>query len=486
MAAIAGSDQRRADARATARQRGALVAVSLALFCIQVDFFALNLALPSMARGFHVGARDIQWAVSAYILSLGSLFIVGGRIGDLYGRRRALLGGIALFGGASIGCALAPGLVVLVAFRVIQGAGAAVIFPVGIAALSNEFDDTRRAWALGLAFGIANLGTALGPFVGGGLAGGPGWRWIFWLLAPLCAVALAVAVATVRDSRDPALARRLDVAGAVIVGVGVALLSIAADRGSAWGWGSPRTVGALLLAGLLLALFVAVERRVSDPLVDLSLFRNLPYVLVTAIGAVSNVGYAVMIFASSLYLQLVRGLSPVTAGVVFLAPSLLVAVSGPLGARLGARLRPVAVMAAAGVVAGAGLLALTLSGGWSTYVIAFAAAGLGFGLGWTFVNIGTQEVVSRERAGEASGVVLTIVVTAGGIGVAAAASAITALQQSGTTPHNAINTTLRVIALAVLVAAALVMTLRHQLVRRGLMAPLSMKQPWTPPQPKQT
>jgi MFS family permease len=463
------------------RAHGALLAVSLALFCIQVDFFALNLALPDMSRAFGVGPRDIQWTISAYLLSLGSLFILAGRIGDIFGRRRALLGGIALFGIASVGCALSPSVGVLVAFRVLQGAGAAVIFPVGIAAVSNEFSDETRAAALGMAFGIANIGTALGPFVGGGLAEGPGWRWIFWLLVPLCAGALLVAIASVSDSRDDAAPRRLDLLGALLIGAGVAILSIAVDQGGAWGWGSPRTIGAFALAAALLMSFLIVEHRVRAPLVDLALFRNVPYVLVTAMGSVSNIGYAVMIFGVTLYLQLVRGLTPLTAGFVFLAPSLLVALSGPIGARLGKHLRPSAVMAGAGLIGGAGLLTLTYVHGWAVYVPVFAAAGFGFGLGWTFANVATQDVVRPERAGEASGVLLTVLVTAGGVGVAAAASAISVLESSGTSPHVAINGTLRVLAVAVLVAAAVVMAVRHQLVRRGLVAPLSMKTDWRSP-----
>jgi len=214
--------RRPAPSSARAAGRGAVIAVSLAMFCIQVDFFALNLALPSIARGFHVGADEAQWTVSAYMLSVGSLFILGGRVGDIYGRRSALLGGIAGFTAASIGCALAPDLLALVVFRVVQGVGAAVIFPVGIAALSNAFPDDRRARVLGLVFAIANIGTALGPFVGGGLAGGPGWRWMFWLLAGLCAGALGVAAMAVPDSRDAAADRRLDILGAALVSTGVA------------------------------------------------------------------------------------------------------------------------------------------------------------------------------------------------------------------------------------------------------------------------
>lgn len=465
----------------TGRSRGALVAVSLALFCIQVDFFALNLALPAMARAFHVGASGIQWTISAYMLSLGSLFIVGGRLGDIFGRRQVLLSGIAVFGLSSVACAAAPSLGALVAFRVLQGAGAAVIFPVGIAALSNQFSDATRAKALGLAFGIANIGTALGPFVGGGLADDPGWRWIFWLLVPVCGAAFAVAVLSISESREAAAQRKLDVPGALTVAIGVALLSVAVDRGGEWGWASAQTLGAFAGALLALVAFLVLERRVRVPLVDLALFRNLSFVLVTGIGAVSNIGYVVAIFGATLYLQLVRGLSPLTAGFVFLAPSALVAASGPLGAKLGKHMPSTAVMAAAAVMGGSGLLALTVAHGWAVYVLAFAIAGLGFGLGYTFANVATQGVVQPDRAGEASGMTLTILVTAGGVGVAAAAAAITLQESSGSSAHHAIDLTLRVVALIVLLAAVIVMAIRQTLVRRNLMATLSTKAAATPP-----
>jgi MFS family permease len=157
------------------------------------------------------------------------------------------------------------------------------------------------------------------------------------------------------------------------------------------------------VAAGLLASFVVVERRVRVPLVDMRLFRNLLYVLVTGMDAVSNVGYSVTILGASLYLQLVRGLSPLTSGFVFLAPSLLVAVAGPLGARLGKRFRPAAVMARAGVISGGGLPALTFAHGWVDYIVAFGVTGLGFGLGWTFANVASQDVVRPERAGQARG-----------------------------------------------------------------------------------
>jgi MFS family permease len=212
------------------------------------------------------------------------------------------------------------------------------------------------------------------------------------------------------------------------------------------------------------------------------LVRNVPYVLVTGMGAVSNIGYTVTVFAVTLYLQLVRDLSALDAGLIFVAPSLMVALSGPIGARLGKYLRPSAVMAGAGALAGCGLLALTFTQSWPAYIVVFAFTGFGFGVGWTFSNIGTQDAVRPERAGEASGVLLTIIVTAAGIGVASAASAITGLHASGTPLHAAIDDVLRALAAMMVVAAGLTMATRHELVRRGLAAPLSMKVAWTPPQ----
>ncbi len=459
----------------------ALVAVSLALFCIQVDFFGLNLAIPDMARSFDTSTADVQWVISAYMLGLGSLFILGGRLGDIFGRKPMLLVGIAVFGVSSALCAVAPDLSTLVAFRVVEGAGAALIFPVGIAVISNEFGDDTRAKALGLTFAIANIGTAVGPFVGGGLSQGPGWRWIFWLLVPLCAASFVIALTAVRNTHDPAASRHLDYGGTALLILGIASLSFAIDRGSVWGWGSSRTVALLASAVVLLASFVWREARTRNPLVNLSLFRNLPYVLVMSLGAITNVGYSVTVFVITLYLQDVRGLSALVAGIVFLAPAVMVAGSGPIGARLEPHFRPTVVMAGAGAVGALALLALTFTSAWVVFIPLFALSGFGFGLGWTFANLSKQDVVDTDRAGEASGVLLTVLVSAGGIGLAVAASVITALERSGHTQHQAYASTLRVMALLVVIWALVVLAIRAFLVRRGLIAPLSMDSDWKPP-----
>ncbi|MGW2560345.1 MFS transporter [Streptomyces sp. NPDC001514] len=463
----------RAESSAAART-GAFIAVAVALFCIQVDFFALNLAIPGISDEFGVTASAAQWTLSAYMLAIGCFFIVGGRLGDVFGRRGTLLVGTALFAAGSVGCALAPGLGPLVAARIVQGVGAGFVFPVSVSVISNAFPEETRAHALGWAFGIANIGTALGPFVGGGFTEGPGWRWIFWLLAPLSALALLIAFAYVPDSRDTSVPRQLDLVGCFAIVCCLAALTLAVERGSAWGWDHARTLALLGFAVVTGGLFLLRERLARHPLIDLRLFRNIPYVLVTGMGSIANMGYAVTVFVATLYLQGVRGLSPLTAGIVFLAPAVLVALSGPLGARLAPRMRATAVMALAGAVAGTGMYALSHVTAWWLYVPVLAWCGLGLGLGWTFSSVATQQVVPPARAGEASGVLLTFLVTLGAIALAGAAAAITAMTPERS-PEEAYDAILRFGGVVILAAAVVVMAVRHRLVVLGKVPPLSMR-----------
>ncbi|WP_051807788.1 MFS transporter [Streptomyces sp. NRRL F-2664] len=464
----------RAESSPAARRKGAFVAVALALFCIQLDFFALNLAVPGICAELGVTVSAAQWTLSAYMLAIGCFFIVGGRVGDVFGRRGTLLAGTALFAAGSAACALAPGLGPLVAGRVAQGVGAAFVFPVSVSVITNTFPERTRAGALGAVFGVANIGTALGPFVGGGFTEGPGWRWIFWMMAPLSLLSLLIALVYVPDSRDASAPRQLDLLGCALIVCSLAALTLAVERGDAWGWESARTLGCFAGAVAAGALFLVRERYARHPLVDLRLFRNVPYVLVTGMGSLTNMGYGVTVFLATLYLQDVRGLSPLVAGTVFLAPALLVALSGPLGARLARHMQATAVMALAGAVAGTGMYALGGVDSWWLYVPVFAWCGLGLGLGWTFSSVATQQVVAPSRAGEASGVLLTFLVTLGAIALAGTAAAISAMTPQRP-PEEAYDVVLRLGGAVIAAAAVAVMAVRHRLVTLGRVPPLSMR-----------
>lgn len=433
-----------------------ILTVSLAVFCVDVDFFALNLALPATARGLGVTTTDLQWAITVFQLTLASLLIPAGRLGDLLGRRRVFLAGIALFALASLLCGLAQSAEMLVAMRFLQGTAAALVFPVGIAVISNAFGPATRGNAIGMVYGLGAIGTAIGPFVGGALTDAINWRWVFFFNVPFAIAAFVLALRSVPESRDPA-AERIDLPGLATVVAGIACVTLAIDRASSWGWLSAATLG-LFVAGLLvLVAFVAVERRSAYPLVDLDLLRNRSYVTVTLSGGVGNIGTCLMLFLASIYLQQVRDLTPLQAGIVFLAPALANAAAGLVAGRLGMRgTPPRLVMGVALLLGAAGLLVLALVSAWVGYVIAFALAGFGLGITWSYTSVGTQQVVPAAEAGGASGVTLAIVVGLGGLAVTVGATLLEVLVNDGSSPTAAIHWLLGGLAvLAVLGAAAL-------------------------------
>lgn len=436
--------------------RRLVLTVSLAVVCVDVDFFALNLALPAIARELGVATTDLQWAITVYQLTLASLLIPAGRLGDLLGRRRVLLCGIAAFGIASLLCGLAQSPGMLIAMRFVQGAAAAMLFPVGIAVISNAFDVQARGRAIGTVYGLGAIGTAIGPFVGGALTDALDWRWVFFFNVPFCVAAFVLALRHVQESHDPS-AERVDVPGLATIVAGIACVTLAIDRGAAWGWLGWRTLGLAAIGLALLALFVAIERRVRAPLVDLALFRNAPYVTVTLAGGAGNVATCLMLFLATIYLQQVRGLSPLEAGIVFLAPALANAIGGVVAGRLGGRgTSPRLVMGGALVLGAAGLVGLALLSAWPAYVPAFALAGFGLGVTWSYTSVGTQQVVPEAMAGGASGVTLAIVVGLGGLSVAVGATLLEAIVDGGATPTTAVHVLFAgLAALAIVSAGAL-------------------------------
>ena len=442
--------------------RWILTAVAIGLFCVQIDYFAVNLALPRMAADLDTTTTDLQWVISVYMLTLGAFMVPAGRIGDIFGRRRALLGGIAVFGVASVCCALAPNAVVLIAARAAQGLGAALIFPVSVSVLTNAYSAERSSRAIGLAYGIAGLGNAAGPVVGGILTDTLGWRAVFWLLVPFAVVSLILGALAIPETFDDTVPRRLDVTGLALITAGVGLFTLTVDRAPSWGWVSTATVATAVVSVAVLATFVVAQRRTRWPLLDLSLFRNGRFVVLVAAGTVANVAYTATVFLSTLNLQQVRGLSPLAAGLVFLRPSAGAALGGVIAGRLATRYAPIAVMGVGCTTAALALALLAVAGNPVVYLIALTACGFTMGLVYAFTTVATQTVVAPQRAGEAAGVTLTFLVTIAGIGVAVAGTSLEVLQRNGFDSGDAISTILAIIAAPLLVAGATVLLRSRQ------------------------
>ncbi|MDM4720661.1 MFS transporter [Micromonospora sp. WMMA1363] len=399
-----------------------LVAASFCIFLVQLDFFALNLALPRMASELRTSTTSLQWVISAYMLSLAAFLIPGGRLGDILGRKRILMSGVVIFGLSSLGGALAPNAGTVIAFRVLQGIGSGIIFPLAIAVVTSAFPEKRVKRAIGYAYGIGAVAMALGPPFGGGITELVVWRVVLLVNVPLSIAAIAIVAGGVRESRDPTVPRSIDLPGLALVASGIALVTLAVDLASTW---LPVATAGIAVVGLLiLAVFVLRERVAKYPLVKLDLFRNRPYVIVTLMGTVANIALVIGVFGSTIYLQQGENRSPFAAGLILLAASVAAGVAGPISGRLGEHLDIPRTMAVSTTIGGIGLFVVSLGGGFGSYLPGLALFGFGYGVGFTMANIGTQTVVARERVGEASGVTLAIVIGVAGIGVAAAGTLI--------------------------------------------------------------
>lgn len=399
------------------------IPVALALFCIRLDFFALGLALPVIADDFGTTTTDLHWVLSGYMLALGTLMIPASRAADLLGRKRVMLAGIAAFGLASLLCGLAQTAVQLEILRVVQGVAAAMIMPVAMVLVTNATDASMRPRVLGLMFGLSNIGTALGPIVGGGLAGSSGWRWVFFINVPIAAVALLLGARTLTDSRDPEARtlRQMDWAGLVLVMVCVAALSLGIDAMSAQDASALTPSVLIAVAVVALTLFVFRERRATWPLVSRDLGRRTPFWVLLGGGTFANAGYAVLIFIVIIQLQLVRGFSSTVAGLVFLAPAIATALCGPISGRLAGRVSPPMVMGVSIALGGVGMVVQAFSATLLVDIVGVTLTALAFGMGYTFTNVATQSVLPQHLSSQASGVVLTTMVSFGGVAVVIAA-----------------------------------------------------------------
>ncbi|MGY1794528.1 MFS transporter [Geodermatophilus sp. SYSU D00525] len=412
----------------TLRRTLPFLPVAGALFCIQLDFFSLALALPTIATDLGSTTTDLQWLLSGYMIALGSLLIPAGRSGDVLGRRRVLLLGTTVFALTSLVCGLTSAVPVLIAARVAQGLGAAMIMPTALALVTNATTEGERPRVTGTLLGIAGVGTALGPVVGGVLASEVSWRWVFLLNVPIAALAFW-GVRRLPESRDetgPRTLRQLDWWGVVSVVGGLALVSVAIDDVGAEGWASPVTIVPLVAGSALLAVFAVVETRVPAPLVRPSLVRDRVFVVLTVAGTIANIGACVFIVLATLELQDVRGLSAAAAGLVFLASSVGLASCGPLAGPLSVHFPAGIVMGVAVLLAAPALVLLAVAGPLPLYVVALALCGVTTGMGFSLGQVAVQNVLPPARSAEGTSVLLTVLISVGGVGVVAATAVVEA------------------------------------------------------------
>src|SRR5919197_1311013 len=411
----------------------ALLAVSF--FMTIIDLTIVNVSLPTIGRDLHFSETSLQWVVTAYALTFGGFMLLGGRAADLLGRRRVLMAGLALFTTASLGAALSTGEVALIAARAGQGLGAAIMLPAALSIVMNMFEEgAERNKALGIWGGLGAGGATVGVIAGGLLTRYAGWEYIFYINVPIGAAALLLAPRIVPESRLDTMRRKFDAAGAIAGTGGLVLLVDAIAQAPQYGWGATRTIGVLAAAAVLLAAFALIERRVTDPILPLSIFRLRTLAGANAAGLLLGGSFYAFIFVGTLYMQQVLRYSALQSGLAWLAASLtsiaLAGLSQALVTRGGTKI----VMAAGMTMIGAGAI-------WATQVPVhghflanlagpMAVAGAGTAFAFIPISIAALAGVKGQHAGLASGLLNTSQQLGGAIGIAIASSVAASHTQS--------------------------------------------------------
>ncbi len=396
------------DVTAERRAWGSLAVVSLGLFAAVVSTTVVSVALPTIGRELHTGATGLEWIVDSYVVVYASLLVAGGVLGDRRGRKGLFITGVATFGVASVVCGLAPSVSVLLTGRVLAGLGAALLVPGSLTIIRAVFTDPRqRAAAIGLWSTASGVALAVGPPLGGVIVDGLGWRWVFLANAPL-ALALTLGAARVlpRLARAPVTAR-FDGVGALLSTAAVALLAVAVIEGQDGGWTSGPVLAAFVVGAAALAGFVARERRVPAPLIDMSLFARPAFAAATLSALVVFFAFVGAIVYFSAYFQQVQGRTAVAAGLdvaaIGVAYAVAAAASGRLVGRVGERVPLIAGLVISGM-ATLGLLRLAPGTGIGAIWWNFALLGGGIGLCGTPMSTIAMSAVDRDRAGMASAV----------------------------------------------------------------------------------
>jgi EmrB/QacA subfamily drug resistance transporter len=400
-----------------------LVIACLAQFMVVLDATVVNIALPSVQRGLHFSAANLQWVVNGYTLIFGGFLLLGGRAADLLGRKRLFIAGVILFSAASLLNGVAQSSGMLIVGRGLQGLGGALVSPAALSIVTTTFSDgEQRTKALGVWSAIAAGGAAVGLLMGGVLTDIASWRWVFFVNVPVGVATVLLALRYVKESRMDVAHRSYDAAGAVAVTGGLVVLVYAIVKAQAYGWGSPKTLGLGAIAIALLAAFLVIETRAKAPLMRLSIFRIRTLAVADASLLLVASAMFGMFFFASLYVQDVLHYSPLTAGLAFLPVSAGIMVGAGVAQQLIKRLG-VRVVSIIGITfATAGMLILTQLPVHGSYAgnLLIGLVPMSIGMGLTFVPItllGTSGV-RGEDAGLASGLFNTAQQVGGSLGLA--------------------------------------------------------------------
>ncbi len=394
----------------------ALGAISLGLLSINLDFTVVNLALDDIQQRLGASVSELQWVMNGYAIAIAATVLIAGRLGDLYGRKRLFMAGLALFAISAATAAAAPDIWSLIASRVAQGVGAAFLYTLSIALIGEIFPPEERGRAVAIWSGISTSALAIGPLVGGAIVDAAGWRWIFVMLVPGALLALVLTYVLVPDSRDESAAPLADRTGVLTSIVGLVAVITVLDEGHNWGFGSPRIVVLALVGVSALVVFGVAETRARSPLLDVSLVRNPRFLAANFTSFALTFAWWIILFFESLRLQDVRGERPVVAGLLLLPGTVSVSTMSFLAGRVMGKVGTRIAMAGGMLIAAAGC-ALLPFGGEGIALVALFVTGVGVGLSFAPQTAAALNAVPAGKSGIAGGFLLMMRMVGSGFGV---------------------------------------------------------------------
>jgi EmrB/QacA subfamily drug resistance transporter len=442
------------------RNRWTLIAVALATFMTYLDNNIVNVAIPRIQESLHLSTAGLEWVVSGYILVFASLLLAGGRLADVYGRRRLFLIGLAIFTVASFAAGIANGSAELITARAVQGLGAALVTPTTLAIISATFPGKKeRAAAIGVWSAVGALALAIGPLLGGVISQHLSWGWIFYINVPVGVATIALGAWAISESRESAAPRRLDVPGIVTSVLSLLGLTYALIEGHDRGWTSGVILGSFALAIVSAVAFLFVENRAAEPMVAVSLFRERVFTGGTIAVLMWGFGLFGIYFFTSLYLQNVLGFSPTEAGAAFVPMALLMAVGAIVSEKAASKIGGANLVGFAMLLMAVGIASVSLLGRHASYLDlmpSFAVIGIGGGLSVTLTAM-VLGAMPESEAGVASGIFNASREVAGLLGITVIGAILTARQSAAAhAGHDAVDSFLSGYRAGLLVAAVLV------------------------------
>jgi EmrB/QacA subfamily drug resistance transporter len=398
-----------------------LAAVAFGLFMIMLDNTVVNVALPSIEKDLHISISELEWIVTAYALVFAALMITGGKLADMYGRRRIFVVGLAIFTLSSLACGFAPSSSFLIGARAVQGAGAALMNPATLSIITATFPPKQRGQAIGIWAGVSALALAIGPLVGGLIVDNINWNWIFFVNVPVGAAGIVASQIFISESRDTSHEQRLDVPGLLTSGLGLFAVSYALIEGNQKGWSSPEIISFFVASAVLLVGFVLLERHQRLPMLDLSLFRIGAFAGANTVAMLVSLGMFGVFFFVSLYVQNILGYSPTKAGAVFLPMTVLIILVAPIAGRLSDRIGSRWLMGGGMTLLSGSLLLYQRVGLHSTFwtlLPAMLLGGVGMAMTMSPMTSAAMGAVPIDKAGVGSGVLNSFRQVGGSLGIA--------------------------------------------------------------------